>query len=96
MDTIDVIGRPDNGINWGDNGNGGRDKDNSSSKPDLSKTPEAQQAAVFGAPVSVNVINGAWGFTLYPTVTVDTAIQSALSKIEQGVLTALPFAGQML
>jgi len=96
MDTIDVIGRPDNGINWGDNGNGGRDKDNSSSKPDLSKTPEAQQAAVFGAPVSVNVINGAWGFTLYPTVTVDTAIQSALSKIEQGVLTALPFAGRVL
>ena len=108
-DTMTVDGNPgsgNSGIHWGGDGGGnnsGKDKPTPSGV-NLSKTPEAQSTAAFGAPVVIGLLDGMWGFTLFSNTTLHEAFlnglakleQSALSKLEQTAFAAAPYAGRLL
>lgn len=49
----------------------------------------------FGAPVNISLIDGMWGLSVFRAAPVQEAVAAALAKFEQGVVTALPYAGRL-
>jgi len=49
----------------------------------------------FGAPVNISLIDGTWGLSVFRAAPVQEAVAAALAKLEQGVVTALPYAGRL-
>lgn len=83
-DTMTVEGNTgsgNSGIHWGGDGGGnnsGKDKQTPSGV-NLSKTPEAQGAVAFGAPLMIGMFDGMWGFTLFSNTTLHEAFLNGLS-----------------
>ncbi|MCW2484865.1 S-type pyocin domain-containing protein [Candidatus Symbiopectobacterium sp. NZEC127] len=93
-------GNSSGGMDWGDDskkgGSGGGNR--SKNKPDrvnLSLFPEAQANVAFGAPINISLIDGLWGFSVFNSQTVQGAVAAALNKMEQMVVSALPYAGRL-
>lgn len=98
-DTVTVDGSSgdkDSGIHWGGSGSNGGGNGSNSSGANLSNTPEAQKPAAYGVPAVIGVYDGMWGFTLFTKSTLQEALQTALARIEQGAVAAVPFAGRLL
>ncbi|EAV6897415.1 TPA: S-type pyocin domain-containing protein, partial [Salmonella enterica] len=77
-------------------GNGGGQSGNQSGGVNLSLTPEAQASVAYGAPMNISLIDGMWGLSVFRAAPVQEAIAAALAKLEQGLVSALPYAGRLL
>lgn len=87
------------GVHWGGgsgNGNGGGQGSHQSGGVNLSLTPEAQASVAYGAPMNISLIDGMWGLSVFRAAPVQEAIAAALAKLEQSVVSALPYAGRLL
>lgn len=72
-------------INWGGGsgkGNAGGRNDSASNNIDLSKYPEAQVSMAMGIPATVGMVDNAWGATLFRSVTVDAALETAIATLK--------------
>lgn len=86
------------GVHWGGgsgNGNNGGQTGGSSSGVNLSLFPEAQASVAFGAPMNISLIDGMWGFSVFRASTVQEAVAAALAKLDQGLISALPYVGRL-
>lgn len=81
------------GIHWGGNGGNGS---SSSNNTNLKANPEKQAGIAFGLPATISVIEGGWGITLFGSQPLQTTVQAALSRLEQGLLTSAPIAGRLI
>lgn len=84
---------------WGGgsgHGNGGGQHSGQSGGVSLSLTPEAQASVAYGAPMNISLIDGMWGLSVFRAAPVQEAIAAALAKLEQGLVSALPYAGRLL
>ncbi|KMN61415.1 hypothetical protein VK95_23235 [Leclercia sp. LK8] len=80
-------GHTGRGNNGGDHGGG-----NHSGGVNLSLFPEAQASLTMGAPSTLSLVDGLWGFSLLKSTTVQGVIAEALAKVKP--LTA-PVAGML-
>lgn len=84
---------------WGGgsgHGNGGGQHSGQSGGVNLSLMPEAQASVAYGAPMNLSLIDGMWGLSVFRAAPVQEAIAAALAKLEQGLVSALPYAGRLL
>ncbi len=92
-------GNSGSGVHWGggsgNGNNGGSSSAGGSGSVNLSLFPEAQASVAFGAPVNISLIDGMWGLSVFRAAPVQEAVAAALAKFEQGVVTALPYAGRL-
>lgn len=89
-------GGGNSGTIGGSHGGNGGQSGNQSGGVNLSLTPEAQASVVYGAPMNISLIDGMWGLSVFRAAPVQEAIAAALAKLEQGLVTALPYAGRLL
>lgn len=92
-------GNSGSGVHWGggsgNGNNGGSSSTGGSGSVNLSLFLEAQASVAFGAPVNISLIDGMWGLSVFRAAPVQEAVAAALAKFEQGVVTALPYAGRL-
>lgn len=72
--------------------NGGDHRGNNSGGVNLSMFPEAQASLAMGAPSTLSLFDGLWGFSLLKSTTVQDAIAEAFAKIKP---MAAPVAGML-
>ncbi|EPS8495011.1 colicin-like bacteriocin tRNase domain-containing protein, partial [Yersinia enterocolitica] len=92
-------GSSSSGVHWGGGsgkGNNSGQGGNLSSGVSLTLFPEAQASAAFGAPVNISLIDGMWGFSVFRASPVQEAVAAALAKLEQGLVSALPYVGRLV
>lgn len=89
----------DSGIHWGGDAGDGNDRDagngrghGNAADVNLSLFPEAQASLVMGAPSTLSLVDGLWGFSLLQAKPVQTAIAQALAKIAPMIA---PVAGML-